>query len=354
MKFSYQALPWNIIFGVDALDGIDNALDALGFDRALLLTTPNQTADGTRVAELLGSRCAGHFDQAVMHVPIECVVNAEAAARKLNADCTVAIGGGSTTGLGKALALRADLPNIVIPTSYAGSEMTDIWGITEGGRKTTGRDNRVVPTLTIYDPKLTLSLPPAFAASSGLNAMAQAAVNVASNDINPLVRTMALEAVRRLASSLPRILAKPHDLDARTDALLGASLAGGALGTGTTGLHHRLCHTFGGTFNTPHAETHTVLLPHSIAFNAAATAEGTALLADALGNKNAADGIFDLAKQLKAPSSLRELGVNETDLDKAIEISMASPLSNPATISEENLRLLLDDAFHGRQPRKYA
>ena len=124
------------------------------------------------------------------------VIEAVSEVERLGADCSLALGGGSTTGLGKVLALRLGLPNIVIPTSYAGSEMTNIWGMTEEGRKITGRDNIVLPTLTLYDPELTLSLPPAFAGPSGLNAMAQAVVNVAADNVNLIVSLMALEAVR--------------------------------------------------------------------------------------------------------------------------------------------------------------
>lgn len=348
--FNYQSLPWNIVFGAGSLERLPEELRKLDRSRALVLCTPNQTADAGRVQALLGDACAGVFDQAAMHVPADTVTAARSLADQLEVDCTVAIGGGSTTGLGKALALQADLDNIVIPTSYAGSEMTNIWGMTEHGRKVTGRDMKVVPTLTIYDPVLTLTLPPEFAAASGLNAMAQAAVNVTSTLSSPFVVTMAQEAVRRLSQSLPRVLRSPDDLDARAQALYGASLAGGALGTGTTGLHHRLCHIFGGTFNTPHAETHTVLLPHSIAYNAKAAPEGTARLAQALGVSNAAQGIYQLAKDLGAPSGLRELGVKETDLDQAADMAVESAIINPEPLTRESIRALLSNAYFGRAP----
>lgn len=350
MDYRYRALPWNIVFGVNAIERLPEEMATLGRKRALVLSTPHQAADARRIADILGDTAVGLFDRAVMHVPEKTVAEAKAAAERCEADCTVAVGGGSTTGLGKALALQSGLDNIVIPTSYAGSEMTNIWGITEHGRKVTGRDDRVVPTLTIYDPVLTLSLPPAFAAASGLNALAQAAVNVTSVNPSPFVQLMALDAVRALAHALPRVLETPDNLDARAEALYGASLAGGALGTGTTGLHHRLCHTFGGTFNTPHAETHTVLLPHSVAYNAEAASEGTARLAEALGVHNAAQGIFDLAERLGAPTSLNEIGVAESDLDKAADISMEAPLDNPAPVTRDGVRALLQDAYSGNRP----
>lgn len=351
IDYRYRALPWNIVFGKNAIQRLPAELDTLGKSRALVLSTPNQADDGRRVAKLLADRCVGLFAQAVMHVPAATVEAAKKEAVRLDADCTVAIGGGSTTGLGKALALQLDLDNVVIPTSYAGSEMTNIWGITENGIKTTGRDDRVLPTLTLYDPVLTLSLPPKFAASSGLNAMAQAAVNVASDSLNPMVRVMAVAAVKLLAQSLPTVLTSPDDLDARAGALLGASLAGGALGTGSTGLHHRLCHVLGGAFNTPHAETHTVLLPHSIAYNTAVTRAGTSELAAALQVDDAALGIFNLASLLGAPTALSELGVQASDLDEAARLVTATPFGNPAPVTLDGVRGLLEAAYHGRPPR---
>lgn len=299
---------------------------------------------------MLGKKAVGVFSQAVMHVPVETVEQAISAVKELKADCSISIGGGSTTGLGKALALKLDLPNIAIPTTYAGSEMTNIWGMTETGKKTTGRDNKVVPNLTLYDPELTLSLPAHIAGPSGLNAMAQAVVNVTAENLNPIVSALALDAIRALTESLPVIINQPDNIAARSMALYGACLAGGALGTGTTSLHHRLCHTFGGSFNTPHAETHTVLLPHCVAYNAAATAAGTQRLAEAMGVDNAAVGIYKLAQTVGAPTALKDIGVEESDLDKAATIALETPVNNPEPVTVERLRSLLDNAFHGNTP----
>ena len=351
IDFNYKALPWNIVFGENSLARLPNELDKLGLARALVLTTPNQADAGQGIVDLLGASAVGLFDQAVMHVPVETVEQAIAVVTSLDADCSVSLGGGSTTGLGKALALKLDLPNIAIPTSYAGSEMTNIWGITESGRKVTGRDNRVLPTLTLYDPELTMSLPAHFAGPSGLNAMAQAVVNVASGELNPIVSTMALEAVRALSRSLPKVISEPDNRAARAEALYGACLAGGSLGTGATSLHHRLCHTFGGSFNTPHAETHTILLPHSVAYNSAATALGIQQLAEAMGVQDAAQGIFELAKTVGAPIALKDIGIQESDLERAATIATESPVNNPEPVSTERVLALLQNAWHGRSPQ---
>ncbi|NIB38710.1 maleylacetate reductase [Pseudomaricurvus alkylphenolicus] len=349
-NFDYKALPWNIVFGVDALQRLPEELGKLQFCRVLVLTTYGQRHRGKIITKLLGSKSVGLFDRAVMHVPIETVREAMETVESLRADCTVSLGGGSTTGLGKALALKLGIPNIAIPTTYAGSEMTNIWGITENGHKVTGRDDIVVPTLTLYDPKLTLDLPARVAGPSGLNAMAQAVVNLTSGALNPIVSNMALAAVHTLTHSLPVVVAEPDNIEARADALLGASLAGGSLGTGVTSLHHRLCHTFGGSFNTPHAETHTVLLPHCVAYNAAKTTGGIARLAQAMDVSEPARGLQQLARTLGAPTSLREIGIVERDLDKAADIATQTPVNNPESVSRDRVRKLLDNAFFGREP----
>ncbi len=338
------------MFEVDALQRLPDELNKLGKSRALILTTPNQAAQGEEIVNMLGVRAAGLFDQAMMHVPLASLTAATEMAKELQIDCTVALGGGSTTGLGKALAAREGIDNIVIPTSFAGSEMTDIWAVTEADRKVTARDINVVPTLTIYDPKLTLTMPPGFAAVSGLNAMAQAVVNVATDKPNPIISSLAVEAIRALAHSLPLIINEPDNLDARAEALYGASMAGGALGTGITSLHHRLCHTFGGTFNTPHAETHAILLSHSVAYNAAATVAGTQKVANAMGVENAALGIYELAGKLGAPTALNEIGIVEEDLDKAVAVTLEKPLDNPEPVNAGRLKKLLTAALHGHTP----
>ena len=326
-------------------------LDKLGYSRALVLTTPNQAEIGQQIVDLLGDKAVGLFDRAVMHVPVETVEQVTVEVKRLDADCSVSVGGGSTTGLGKALAFNLNLPNIVLPTSYAGSEMTNIWALTKNDRKITRRDNVVVPTLTIYDPVLTLTMPAAFAGASGLNAMAQAVVNVATEDVNPIISIMALDAIRALSHSLPIVVSDPDNMDARTEAMYGACLAGGALGAGTTSLHHRLCHTFGGTFNTPHAETHTILLPHSVAYNANAVPEGTRKIAAAMGVDDAATGLFELAERSESPTALKDIGVVETDLDEAAAVTVETPVNNPEAVTGERVRALLENAYHGYPPR---
>jgi alcohol dehydrogenase class IV len=259
-------------------------------------------------------------------------------------DGTIALGGGSSTGLGKAIAYRTDLPQLVIPTSYAGSEMTNILGETADGAKITKRDAKIQPEAVIYDPDLLGTLPAQFAATSGMNAIAHAVEGLYAVDGNPIVSLMAEEGIRALAAALPKGLA------GQDEALYGAWLCGTVLGSVSMALHHKLCHVLGGSFNMPHAETHTVILPHATAYNAIGADQAMARIARALGSRAAAGGLFDLAKQLGAPLTLRELGLPEAALDKAADIAVANPYPNPRPLARDAIRQLLDDAFYGRRP----
>ncbi|MGR8949908.1 MAG: maleylacetate reductase [Gammaproteobacteria bacterium] len=351
--FGFKALPWNIVFAPGAIQRLAGELDTLGFSRALVLSTPEQAEHAEMVSNLLQNKAVGQFTKAVMHVPVNTVEQAIAATKDCNADCSVAIGGGSTTGLGKALALKLRLPNIVIPTTYAGSEMTNVWGMTADGAKQTGRDDIVVPNLTLYDPELTLGLPAHISGPSGINAMAQAVVNVTANTPNPIISALALDGIRALASGLPKLMTRPNDIDARSETLYGACLCGGALGLGVTGLHHRICHTLGGAHNTSHADTHAIILAHTVAFNASAVPSATAQVAAALGVADAARGIYDLLHQVSKKTTLADLGIIENDLDRIAQLTVEKEIPNPKPVTAAAVRQILDDAFFDRPPRRF-
>jgi maleylacetate reductase len=315
-----------------------------------VLSTPEQRASAEQVAALLGARAAGVFDRAVMHVPIETAREARAYAAQVGADCAIAIGGGSTVGLGKAIALESSLPIIAIPTTYAGSEMTTIYGITEAGLKKTGRDDRVLPRTVLYDPELTLGLPVAMSITSGMNAIAHAAEGLYSATSNPIIDLMAEEGIRALGRALPRVREQPRDVEVRSDALYGAWLCGTVLASVDMALHHKLCHTLGGTWNLPHAETHTIVLPHALAYNAAAAPEAMRRIARALEGKSAPQAVYDLARESGAPVALKDIGMKEADLDRACDIAMGNQYPNPRPLEREALRSLLQDAFEGTRP----
>ena len=349
-SFVYNGLPARVVFGAGALARLPEELDRLGAKRALVLSTPEQAKSAAEVAKALGARCAGTYDKAAMHVPVEIAEDARRVARELGADCCITVGGGSTTGLGKAIALTSSVPILSVPTTYAGSEMTPIYGITEGGAKKTGRDVRVLPKAVIYDPTLTLSLPPALSAASGMNAIAHAVEALYSHEGNPIISLMAEEGIRALAHALPAIMKSLSDIDARSDALYGAWLCGVVLGSAGMALHHKLCHVLGGSFNLPHAETHSVVLPHAVRYNSDAAADAMARIQRALQAKDAAAGIYDLEKRLGLPMRLADIGLKEADLERAARIAAEAPYPNPRKVEYGPVLELLRNAYQGRRP----
>ena len=355
-SFIHQANPSRVVFGAGTLARLPEEVERLGARRALILSTPEQVASAERVAALLGERAAGIFPKAMMHVPIESAREARDEARRLGADCAVAIGGGSTTGLGKAIALDSGLPIIAVPTTYAGSEMTPIYGITEGGVKKTGRDARVLPRTVIYDPDLSLTLPLAMTVNSAFNAIAHAAEGLYAEDGNPIIALMAEEGIRASAAALAPLQNDPRHLEARGDALYGAWLCGSVLGAVAMGLHHKLCHTLGGSFNLPHAEVHTVILPHALAYNASAAEGAMRRIGRALGIEGEGDplsaprAIHDLARLYHAPTSLARIGMRADGLDLAAELAVQNQYANPRPLERTALRALLQRAFDGDAP----
>src|SRR5882672_7351344 len=308
--FEYTALPARVIFGFGTLPRVAGELAALDCKRAFVLSDPHHAASGAaRLMDALGKLAVRLSTDAVMHTPSDVTERIMAKLVASNADCLVSLGGGSTIGLGKALALRTDLPQIVLPTTYAGSEATPVLGETHEGQKSTIRSMKVLPEVIIYDVELTYGLPPGLSLVSGINAIAHA-----------------------------------------VDALFGAWACGSCLGAVGMSLHHKLCHVLGGSFGLPHAETHTVILPHAAAYNASAAPAALDRVARALGASKAAGALFDLAATNGAPTSLRRIGMSEADLDKAADAALQSAYWNPRPIERGPIRALLDDAYHGRRP----
>jgi maleylacetate reductase len=348
--FTYSAPAARVVFGVGAVSQLRAEIDLLGAHRALVLSTPDQSEAADRLARDLGDHAVGVFAKAMMHVPIETAREAREVAQQLGADCAVAIGGGSTTGLGKAIALESGLPIVAIPTTYAGSEVTSIFGLTEAGIKRTGKDPRVLPRTVIYDPALTLTLPIGLTVTSGMNAIAHAAEGLYAKDGNPIMDLMAEEGIRALAAALPLLRQNPQDIEARAQALYGAWLCGTVLGGVGMALHHKLCHTLGGSFNLPHAEVHTVVLPHAIAYNSPAIPAALRRLQRTLNSDQPASALYDLARSNGAPYSLRELGMSAADLDRAADLAVQNPYWNPRPIERAGIRELLQRAWDGVRP----
>jgi len=350
LDFIYQAFQARIVFGPGKVSELPAETEKLGAGAVLVISTGSQRAVADTAIAALGSSFAARIDGAVMHVPRENVVSAIDLARQHNCDCVVAIGGGSAIGVAKGIALETGLPIVAVPSTYAGSEMTDIWGISEGDGKTTGRDACVVPKTVIYDPDLTCDLPGKLAGPSGMNAMAHSVEALYAQNRNPVLSMIAEEGIRSLASGLPSVCDGTAGDAQRGEALYGAFMCGLALATATMGIHHKLCHVIGGTFRMPHAETHTIILPHATHYNRDAAPEAMAAIARALGADSAAGGLFDLAAKIGAPTALKALGFDEKNLDRAADIATGSPYYNPRPVDRDGVRALLDDAYHGRRP----
>ena len=347
--FVYQAAPSRVIFGVGTLAQVRAEVERLGCGRAFLLSTPSQASDLGALAVRLGPLAAGHFTEAAMHTPVAVTRRALAAYDACGADCIVALGGGSTIGLGKAIAWRNDAPQIVVATTYAGSEVTDILGQTEDGAKTTLRDPKVRPEVVIYDPSLTTGLPITMSVASGLNAMAHAVEGLYAPDANPVTSLLAVEGIRALKDSLPAIARDPADIGVRGSALYGSWLCGVVLGSVAMSLHHKLCHTLGGSFDLPHAQTHAVLLPHTATYNAPAAAEALAPAAAAFGG-DLGGGLYDLARTLGAPLALKDLGLAGRDLEHVADLATRNPYANPREVTRDGILALLSRAYDGARP----
>jgi alcohol dehydrogenase class IV len=290
-------------------------------------------------------------------VPVELAERARAAATESTIDCVVCIGGGSSTGLAKAIALSHAVPILAVPTTYAGSEQTTIYGLTGGRHKQTGKNPVVQPKTVVYDPELTTGLPPQVTGPSAFNALAHSVEALYAPGNNPITSALALEGVRAIHQSLPTVMASPGDVDARGTLLYGAYLSGVALGTTSTGLHHKLCHVLGGRFNLVHADAHSVILPHAIAFNAPALPAEMARLAEALGvpGGDPAGALWDLAVASKVPTRLADLAghdglLKRDDLPGAAHAAAEEITENPRPVTEADLLGILERAYEGVRP----
>lgn len=344
--FTYETPAARIVFGPGCAERVlAEEVERLGARRVLVVTTPRYTSLAASLPVV------ATFDGVRPHVPEETVDDAVAVATWADADAVVCVGGGSATGTAKAIALRTALPIVAVPTTYAGSEVTPVWGTTDGARKITGRSPLVVPKTVLYDPALTLTLPAATTAASAMNAMAHCVEAFYAPGANPITDLVAAEGVRVIADALPGVMADPAGVTGRTGLLYGAYLAGSAFAAAGSGLHHKICHVLGGAFGLPHAETHTVLLPHVAAFNEPAVPALRTRVAPALGDVNVTDGLTRLAARIGAPKSLAQIGLAKDDLDMAIKLVLEKDLSdNPRDVGEPEVRRILTGALRGRLP----
>ncbi len=350
LDFARDEIPGRVVFGAGSRRRLADEADRAGAERNLVIASIAEELLADELSKLLGDRVVGRFSDVVQHVPIAKAEEARAMVRDTAADTVVTIGGGSATGLGKAIAMEIDVVQIAVPTTYAGSEMTTIWGLTDGDHKMTGKDARVKPAVVVYDPELTLSLPPAIAGPSGMNALAHCVEALYGPGADPVTAVLALEGVRALATNLPRVCSTPDDLDARAGTLFGAHLAGMSLAAGGTALHHKTCHVLGGMFNLDHGGMNAVVLGHALAYNAPAIPEVMARLNAVLDVDDAAAAMFDLAASIGAPTDLASIGMPADGLDEAARRIVAEAAGNVRPPDLDGSRGMLDDAFRGRRP----
>jgi maleylacetate reductase len=356
MRFVHDTLPQRVCFGSgQAAGSLAREAARLGASRVMLIASPGQQPLAREVTRDVP--VAVRHDEVVMHVPAEAAGRARQAAAQHQVDALVSVGGGSATGLAKAVALTTGLPVLAVPTTYSGSEATPVWGLTEGARKTTGTDPRVLPRVIVYDPALTLTLPVALSVASGLNALAHCVDAMWGPGADPVNAALAAEGIRALRAGLPRIVADPVDPGGREHALYAAYLSAAAFASAGSGLHHKICHVLGGKYNLPHAQTHATVLPYVLAFNgpAAPAAEqriAAALNSTGLGAGRALDGLTALTRELGAPRALADYGFTAGAIDAAAEAILPSvPPSNPRPVSVDDLRRLLRAAWSGADPR---
>jgi maleylacetate reductase len=350
--FVHEQLSTRVIFGPKSLAQVPGEISRLSAERALVIATRAMKPHADALVEWLGSAVSARIDGVAQHVPAEAATEAVLAAGNAAVDLVVCIGGGSATGLAKAVARDTGRPILAVPTTYAGSEMTPIWGLTEGRRKTTGRDSQVLPRVVVYDPELTISLPAATSAASGMNALAHGVEGLYAADASPLTVLIAEEAGRVLAGSLPLVIERPDDLPARSAALYGAWLAGWTLGSVRMGIHHTICHVLGGAFGLPHAGTHSAVLPHATAYNAPAAPEAMARLARCLSIDDPAGALWDLARSIGAPTALADLGFRREDAAAAAAMVVEARPPNPRLLTTEEVHALLLSAHDGIRPRR--
>lgn len=347
IAFDHTTLSQRVLFGTGAAaDNALEALEALAASRVMLIAGGH--ADG--VADAIASRIhvVARIADIVQHVPIERADAAAELAESAGADAIVSIGGGSATGLAKIVALRTGMPIVAVPTTFAGSEATDVWGLTESDRKRTGSDPRVLPRAVVYDASLSAGLPGEMAVSSGLNAVAHAVDAFWAPRADPINRALGTESIRALVPGLRRLAADADDIDGREQTLYGAYLAAVAFASAGSGMHHKICHTLGGAYGLPHAQMHAVVLPYVAAFNAEDAPGAMERIAGAIGAPEAASGLFALREELGAPASLAAVGLSSSDIPEAARLILPSiPTSNPRPVTVEDLEELLEAAWEG-------
>lgn len=349
--FDHTTLAQRVLFGTGrAVDHVGTAVAAVGAQRVLLIAGASAAELGDAIAAV--TPVVARIQDIVQHVPAENAARAVRTAQDSHADLVIAIGGGSAVGLAKIIACETELPIVAVPTTFSGSEATDVWGITREGRKTTGSDPRALPKVVVYDPALSSTLPAKLAMASGVNAIAHAVDGFWAPRADPINTALGTEGLRALVPGLRALVADPADVEARERTIYGAYLAAVAFTSAGSGMHHKICHALGGTFNLPHAETHSVVIGYVAAFNGSSAPDAADRIMAVLGSESPGNGFSALRQDLGTPASLRELGFAESSISSAARIILPSiPASNPRPVDAQGLEDLLRAAWAGEPLR---
>lgn len=349
----YEALPQRVVTGTGAARQVLPAEVARLGTRVMLVAGERELARAERIAA--GLHVVATFSDVRPHVPVEVAEAARQLARSARADVLLSVGGGSTTGTAKAVALTDHLPILAVPTTYAGSEATDVWGLTEHSRKTNGTDPAVLPTTVVYDPELSASLPTRLSVTSGLNALAHCMDSLWAPNASPVSTAFAVEGIRLLARALPAVVADGADLAARARCLDASYLSASSFAAAGSGMHHKICHVLGGAYDLEHAAMHAVVLPHVLGFNAPAAPDAHNRVHEALAGAGftGADGVealLALYAAIGAPTSLGDLGLRAGQVDEAAGLALKKiPPSNPRPVTHADLVALLGRAQAGER-----
>ncbi|OIW28132.1 iron-containing alcohol dehydrogenase [Coniochaeta ligniaria NRRL 30616] len=360
-RFVFSPSAPRVVFGPGSINSLPEELRRLGVKLPIIVCSPTRASLARTVNIILETASlatAGIVDKAVVHVPINITESSMASIEANGADCVISVGGGSAVGLGKAICFRTGLPHICIPTTYSGSEMTAILGELKDGKKVAVTDPKILPSTVIYDVDLTMQLPKHLSAVSGLNAMAHSVEALYARDANPVTSLVALESLKCLAESLPRVAADPLSREARSSVLYGAFLAGMAVASTGIALQHKLAHTVAGCCNLPHAETHAILLPHTVAYNLPSLGAdvierfGMALVGrPGLSAQDIVSAITSILQSLEIECALKDIGMNEDDIDRTVHLALEKQYWNPRPLEKEKIKELIRRAWAGETAR---
>lgn len=368
MNWVHTGYAQQIRFKAGVIDEAGKVVRDLGARRAMLVTTPGRLASaaGERLVRALGGVLASTFEGVRSHVPGSSVQEALRQARRDGIDAVISFGGGSCADLGKAVCFfteagtpgtsffdRPALLHVSIPTTYSGAELTPFFGMTDeaAGRKTGAGGPTIAPAVALYDPEVTLDLPPRVSAETGMNALAHCVEAAWSPVRTPEAEAIAFAGIERISRALPAVVRNPADLAAREEMFAGAVLGGRCLQNASMGVHHGLCQLLGGRTGIPHGLANAVVLAHAVRFNAEAVPDTVARIAAALGvpTGDAAEAIDALRAALGLPGRLVACGVRREDLEAVARMAPSNPnvAANPRPVTPEDVRFILDAAFGG-------